>query len=554
MTVSNVPNTLSFPGPVTAPTPLAITYQFFDQDELDVRAVTAGVESLLVLGVDYTVTGGSGATGTVVPVNNILTGTTWTVLRVSGLTQDFDYSAQSTFPEQSHEDALDRITLGQQDLDAKVERAMRISPADDQTVDMTLPLKTLRAGLFLLFNAAGEPTAAALSDATTLPTTMWSEAWMLESTSASARANLEVIKDGENDWGEGTPITQIISTTNGARPSASAAGTGSLLFTTDQLRILLSNGTLWLDMLQERVARNALPGSSVVGGRLIATSDSQELFIDDGSSGPVHINIPYRGMMQGFKASWSSNILAGCGGGECSSELVGGLRHFLSHATGMEKDVAVTWAPGDGNGGWPDNTAVRPTGGWQHFFALGHTDGIQVDFGWDTDPVAGALLADAAVMSNGFDAAYRRIYSIKTVAATEDIMQIHQQGDWFYYDDPTALINDTLSFLSVSSSLLTVLNAPLGIESQILMSVAGSAAGSRSFGATSGAASEVDADSALPIVDGEIGFYQTQAADEVGGNMIVHTDTLQRIRGRASSAGDLDVLVLGWMDDRGRYA
>ena len=222
MTVSNVPNTLSFPGPVTAPTPLAITYQFFDQDELDVRAVTAGVESLLVLGVDYTVTGGSGATGTVVPVNNILTGTTWTVLRISGLTQDFDYSAQSTFPEQSHEDALDRITLGQQDLDAKVERAMRISPADDQTVDMTLPLKSLRQGLFLLFNAAGEPTAAGLSDATTLPTTSWSTAWMLESTSASARANLEVIKDGENDWGEGTPITQIISTTNGTRPSASA--------------------------------------------------------------------------------------------------------------------------------------------------------------------------------------------------------------------------------------------------------------------------------------------------------------------------------------------
>jgi hypothetical protein len=369
------------------------------------------------------------------------------------------------------------------------------------------------------------------------------------------QTQLEIVKKLSYAAGGDTPITSIYSGPNASRPNAASAGAGALLVTTDHLRLLLSNGSVWKDITQEFASRAALPSVSVFGGRVIGTTDSGELFIDDGSTGPVPINIASRGMMQGFKASYTSAALAGCGPGECSSELVGGYRHFLTHPTGMEKLTTSEWQAGDGNGGWPSATAVLPTGGWMHFFAIGHTDGVQTDFGWDTDVDATNLLAPGGAPAlAGFDQSYRRIYSIRTLAATQDIARIRQQGDWFYYDDPTALINDDVA-PTTPSILATLLNAPLGIETQVLCNIGENPGAIEAVSATSGLATNVDAASTNPYADGQVPMFAAiGGTDEVAGQFLAHTDTLQRIRIGSASLSDIALLVLGWMDDRGRFA
>lgn len=562
MTVSHIANSKIYPGDGSGPPQiLAVPFQFFDSDELDVVETidATQVQSVMVIGDDYLVTGGGGSTGTVESVAVIAVGVSWTVTRNTALTQDTDYSAQDTFPEQSHEDALDKQMLVAQDVDAKTERAVRISASDDQTIDMTLPLKVDRASKTLLFDANGAPAAGDPIDPGTVFFSLDGTA-LVGKTDALMRTQLRIIPQLDSNP-TNRPIIGIYSGNNGGRPNAVTAGDGAIFISTDHLRILASDGANWQDLIQEFSSRANLPAVSAVGGRLFATNDSGELFIDDDSTGPVPINVASRGMMQGFKASWSSVTLAGCGEGQCSSELdiAGVYRNFLSHATGMEKSVDNTWEAGDGNGGWPDNTVTLPFGGWIHFFALGHEDGVQTDFGWDTDVLATNLRADAAVITADFHHSFRRIYSIKTLddgggpSTSQDIMRIRQQGDWFYYDDPTALINDDL-VVDTPSALHPLLNAPLGIESQILLNINMDLGTDRGYGITSGIATDVDGDLTAPV-DGEVPAFGADSTDANATQVLVHTDALQRVRLAVVPGPDtINTMVIGWMDDRGRYA
>ncbi len=561
MTVSNIANSKIYPGDNTA-NPLTIDFEFFDTDELDIveTIISTGVESILVIGIDYTVAGGAGNPGSVTPLASRPDTVNWTVTRNTALTQDTDYSAQDTFPEQSHEDALDKQMLVAQDVDAKTLRAVRISASDDQTIDMTLPLKADRASKSLIFDANGAPQAGDPVDPGTVFFSNDGED-LVGKTNADMRSQLSIIPQVDSP-SQNRPLISFISGNNDQRPNAATAGDGAVFISSDHLRMLVSNGTVWKDITYEFAARDSIPGASTFGGRLLATTDSAELFIDDGSSGFVPINVASRGMMQGFKVSWSSITLGGCGEGQCSSEPVSGLRHFLSHATGMEKETDNTWAAGDGNGGWPDNTVTLPFGGWIHFFAIGHIDGIQTDFGWDTSIIATNLRADAAVDTAGFTKSFRRIYSTKTLddggGTSQDLMRLRQQGDYFYWDDPSTLINDVLS-LTASSQLFTLLNAPLGIESQVHLHLAGSDTLQTSVSIASGIVTGLEADDGGTYADGQVPMMENHAGvgngDEIVGSARIHTDTLQRIRAiSGTSTSTTNVMVMGWMDDRERFA
>jgi hypothetical protein len=129
MTISGTytPDAYTGNGSTTA---FPVTFVFFGTStnaEIEVieRVVATGVESTKVNGTDYTVTGGSGATGTVTAATAPASTVQWIIRRVTTETQETDYVENDPFPAESHEAALDRLTLVAQEATESLTRAIQ---------------------------------------------------------------------------------------------------------------------------------------------------------------------------------------------------------------------------------------------------------------------------------------------------------------------------------------------------------------------------------------------------------------------------------------------
>ena len=139
MTISTTTSRVTHAGNgVTAS--FAVPFSFFGADEIDVieRSLETGDETLKVLTTDYTVAGGSGATGTVTAVIAPAASVSWTIARRTMRTQMVDYTPNDPFPAETHERALDRLTALVQELDDKLGRVAALSPTSSIT-ELTLP-------------------------------------------------------------------------------------------------------------------------------------------------------------------------------------------------------------------------------------------------------------------------------------------------------------------------------------------------------------------------------------------------------------------------------
>ena len=139
MTISTTTSRVTHAGNgVTAS--FAVPFSFFGADEIDVieRSLETGGETLKVLTTDYTVAGGSGATGTVTALVPPAANVSWTIARRTMRTQMVDYTPNDPFPAETHERALDRLTAQVQELDDKLGRVAALSPTSSIT-DLTLP-------------------------------------------------------------------------------------------------------------------------------------------------------------------------------------------------------------------------------------------------------------------------------------------------------------------------------------------------------------------------------------------------------------------------------
>lgn len=161
MTISNNDNPQQFTG-TGADTPLGTVFLFFTATDIIVtqRITATGVALLLTDGVHYAVTGGSdtGAVGVVTPLDgatDFTTAMTWTIERAIPLTQAHDYLSNDTFPAESHETGLDRLTMQSQDKQAIVDRSIRFPETDLLAVVSELPDSVTRAGKVLSFDSSG---------------------------------------------------------------------------------------------------------------------------------------------------------------------------------------------------------------------------------------------------------------------------------------------------------------------------------------------------------------------------------------------------------------
>ncbi len=157
MTISTTTNTVSYTGNGST-TAFAVPYVFFGtatSAEIQVVQVTTatGAESIKSNGTDFTVSGGSGATGTVTAAVAPATTVKWVINRVTTQTQETDYVENDAFPAESHEDALDRLTAISQEQERALGRTLQLPSGYTGAADPTLPSPV--GDSYIKWNASG---------------------------------------------------------------------------------------------------------------------------------------------------------------------------------------------------------------------------------------------------------------------------------------------------------------------------------------------------------------------------------------------------------------
>jgi len=132
----------------------AIPFVFFDADEIEVieRDTISAREIRKVLGADYAVAGGNGAIGTLTSNQPPAVGVTITVRRNTARTQLVDYTPNDPFPAETHERALDRLTVITQELAEILGRSLTL-PVSSPLSGITIPEPG--ASKFWRWNATG---------------------------------------------------------------------------------------------------------------------------------------------------------------------------------------------------------------------------------------------------------------------------------------------------------------------------------------------------------------------------------------------------------------
>lgn len=158
MTISTTTSRQSYNGNGVT-TVFSVPFRFFQNADLVVQLVTisTGASTTLVLGTHYTVSGADAeAGGSVTMVTPPAVGQTIVIRRVIAATQEVDYVAGDPFPAETHERALDRLTMISQQGEEVNSRSLTL-PAGD-TTSGEIPQLFIRANKLLAFDSAGRPT------------------------------------------------------------------------------------------------------------------------------------------------------------------------------------------------------------------------------------------------------------------------------------------------------------------------------------------------------------------------------------------------------------
>lgn len=157
MTVAATYTPLSYNGNGVTVT-FAASWRYLATAHLVVKRIAAtGVVTVLVLGVDYSATAGpTDAGGSVTLFTPAATGARTTIARATPRAQGTDYTTGDTFPAETHELALDRLTLIAQEVEAErlaaLARTLRVP--EGETLN-ELGNAVARAGMVQGWNATG---------------------------------------------------------------------------------------------------------------------------------------------------------------------------------------------------------------------------------------------------------------------------------------------------------------------------------------------------------------------------------------------------------------
>jgi hypothetical protein len=157
MTISSTTVKVSYSGN-SSTTVFAYTFKILDDDEIQViiRSST-GTETVKTKTTHYTVSGvGSSGGGNITFLTAPVTGETVVLKRNTTRTQETDYVANDPFPANSHEEALDRVTMIAQEIQEELGRAIKLSKTNTITSTEFTVAAADRANKILAFDNAGE--------------------------------------------------------------------------------------------------------------------------------------------------------------------------------------------------------------------------------------------------------------------------------------------------------------------------------------------------------------------------------------------------------------
>jgi hypothetical protein len=170
----------------------SVPFKFFENDHLTVvvRSST-GVDTVKVLTTDYTVTGaGSPFGGQVSMLTAPATGETLIIYRNVPITQIIDYIANDPFPAESHEAALDKLTMIAQQQQVSLDRAIKFPDSDGDSISGVLPAASVRASKYLSFDSSGNVSIAS-GTTSPFPVSVYMEDVVAAADAAAARTLLD---------------------------------------------------------------------------------------------------------------------------------------------------------------------------------------------------------------------------------------------------------------------------------------------------------------------------------------------------------------------------
>lgn len=155
MTVSSTTSRVDYTGNGST-TAFAVPFYFLDNTHLLVLStvISTGVSTTLVLNTDYTVSGaGVPSGGTVTVTAAPSSGVKLSILRNIPLTQLVDYQPNDPFPANTHEMALDKLTMEMQQLSEAQSRALTLSQS---TTGISAQLPPAVSNAIIGFNGSAD--------------------------------------------------------------------------------------------------------------------------------------------------------------------------------------------------------------------------------------------------------------------------------------------------------------------------------------------------------------------------------------------------------------
>ena len=223
MTVSSTTRSIAYTGDAST-VDFPVTYKFLGTGstaELEVieRVISTGAETTKTYSTHYTVTGGSGSTGTVSAVSAPAATVEWHIRRVTTATQGTDYTANDAFPADTHEAALDRLTMIIQEKADDLTGAAILPATYTGAASPNLPEPT--ASAVLSWNAAATaivngPTTTEITDA--------------EAEATAAAASAAAASTSETNAATSETNAATSETNASASAAAAAASAGSNMF------------------------------------------------------------------------------------------------------------------------------------------------------------------------------------------------------------------------------------------------------------------------------------------------------------------------------------
>lgn len=252
MTVSSELNRKQYTGDGVTTSFATSPVVFFDSSDLDVYVVTTatGAATQLTETTDYTVSGGGGSTGTVSLAG--LYGApsaaqTLVIVRNVPLTQATDFVQNDASDAEVVEDALDKLTMADQQLSARLTRSFTLADSDVSGASLTVP--TPVAGTLVGWNDAGTalqnyevgdldlftvstPWAAVIDDAS-IAAGIETMATALTADTAPAVDDYVLIRSTANTQGRKTTWQNALKVINGLTADSSPDNTADYVVTYD---------------------------------------------------------------------------------------------------------------------------------------------------------------------------------------------------------------------------------------------------------------------------------------------------------------------------------